>query len=450
MDNALRAYALRDVPRYTSYPTAVRFAEGFAHRTWRGWLARLGAARRLSLYVHIPFCRQLCWYCGCHTSVTGDRARARAYAGTLIAEIESTGRLSAGASGRVAHLHFGGGSPTCLEDEGLQAILGAIERSFGFAGNAQIAIEIDPRTMGAGRAARLAAMGVTRASLGVQDFDRRVQRKINRVQPFAMVEGCVAELRAAGVEAIGFDLMYGLPGQTSRSVVHSARLAASLRPDRIAVFGYAHVPWFKKHQQMIRDADLPGAGERFDQARAIGAILARAGYRAIGLDHFALPDDAMARAAEQGVLRRNFQGYTVDPADALIGFGASAISALPQGYVQNVRDIKSWSERIAGSHCAVERGLVLTADDRMRAHIIERLMCDLAVDAHAIARVHGFDPAVLDGAFARLRPLQADGLVEVRGHRVSVPERHRPFLRTVAAAFDAYFVEAGGRHARAV
>ncbi len=452
MDERLKKYALQDVPRYTSYPTAVQFASDFTPETWVSWLGELPAEASLSVYVHIPFCRQMCWYCGCHTTIPNTYERAARYTENLLREIELTAPMLKGPKGRVRHFHFGGGTPTYLADEDLRRIVERVRTLFGFAEEAEIALEMDPRTMSREKAFALAGMGFNRGSFGVQDFNERVQRLVNRIQPYDMVAQCVQNLREAGIEAVNFDLMYGLPGQTVESVVESARLAAGLKPDRIAVFGYAHVPWFKKHQKMIREEDLPGIEARYEQALAIGETLQQHGYTAIGLDHYARNDDPMTAALHEGTLRRNFQGYTVDPADALIGFGCSAISSLPQGHAQSARDMAKWASAISEGRLAIDRGLALTAEDRMRGEIIEKLMCFLRADPRAIARRHGFDPAMLEDAYRRLEPLAADGLcrVDEESGVVEVPEERRLFVRTVCTAFDAHYQPKPQRHAKAV
>jgi oxygen-independent coproporphyrinogen-3 oxidase len=447
MDAQLALLALQDVPRYTSYPTAIQFNDGFSPERADQWIAALAPDASLSVYVHIPFCQQLCWYCGCHTSVPNAYQRAVDYQKFLIKDIERTAKLVAKPRGRVKHLHFGGGTPTYLKDRDIAAIVETIDAQFGLAGDAEVAIEIDPRTIDRVRAKTLKNMGFNRASLGVQDFAIPVQLKINRFQTFGLVEACSGYLREAGFASLNFDLMYGLPAQTAASVAETARKAARLKPDRLAVFGYAHVPWFKKHQKMIADADLPGVSERYDQARTIAAALQEAGYLAIGLDHFALPADGLAIAANAGCLRRNFQGYTTDATDALLSFGASAISQFPQGYAQAGRDTLSWATAIENERNPATRGLSLTDDDRMRAEIIERLMCDMKVDAISIAR--RWHLSIAD-AFERLEPVCAAGLAKLERGCVTVPEEHRLFLRTVASAFDKYLAPAANRHAKAV
>lgn len=447
MDAQLALFALQDVPRYTSYPTAVQFSSDFPSERADQWIAEIEPGASLSVYVHIPFCRQLCWYCGCHTSVPNAYQRAMDYTQLLLKDIGRTAGLVAKPKGRVKHVHFGGGTPTYLKDHDLAAIVEAIGAQLGLAADAEIAIEIDPRTIDRARAKTLKDMGFNRASLGVQDFALPVQLKINRFQTYGLVEACTSYLRDAGFSSVNFDLMYGLPLQTKESVAETARKAAVLKPDRLAVFGYAHVPWFKKHQKMIADADLPGVSERYEQARTVAAVLQETGYAAIGLDHFALPTDALAIAASNGQLHRNFQGYTTDATDALLSFGASAISQFPQGYVQAGRDTLSWATAIKEGRNPATRGLTLSDEDRMRAEIIERLMCDMRVDAVAIARRWHLSIAE---ALQRLEPLCAAGLAKLEQGCVKVPEEHRLFLRTVASAFDAYWAPVANRHAKAI
>ena len=307
-------------------------------------------------------------------------------------------------------------------------------------------MEIDPRTLTDDRAAAMAAAGVTRVSLCVQDFNPEVQAAVNRVQPFELVRAVVQRLRAARIHRINFDLMYGLPRQTVEHVARTVDLAAELAPDRLAVFGYAHVPWMKVHQRMIDEAALPGAAERLAQAEAAAARLAGHGYRRIGLDHYARPDDAMTRALDEGRLRRNFQGYTTDPSSALLGFGASAIGALVEGYVQNAVPLRAYGEAVRDGRLAVTRGVRATADDRLRRAVIERLMCDMAVDLTDL----GADADAFAAELSALAPMRRDGLVEIEGGRLRVTEPGRPLVRTVCAAFDRYLQTGKARHSRAV
>ena len=308
--------------------------------------------------------------------------------------------------------------------------------------------ELDPRYVTPELARTLAAVGVTRASLGVQEFAPDIQSAIGRVQPFAVVERAVRVLREFGIGRINLDLMYGLPHQTVDDIRTTVDLAASLQPQRVAYFGYAHVPWFKPHQRLIDEAALPGATERLDQAEAARAALVACGYEAIGLDHFARPDDPLAVAARCGRLRRNFQGYTTDDAVALIGFGASAIGRFPQGFVQNATDAGGYARAIASGRLATVRGLAFSAEDRARGRIIERLMCDFFVDLDSV----GADEIATGFAAEReeLAPLEAKGLVRIDGNRIAVTRAGRPFVRLAAAAFDAYLAKSPTRHSVAV
>jgi oxygen-independent coproporphyrinogen-3 oxidase len=450
MDNTLLPFAMQDVPRYTSYPTAVQFRNGFPGQTADDWLTSLAPDATLSVYVHIPFCKQLCWYCGCHTSVPNSYDRAARYVDYLVRDIGRSAGLFGGRKGLVKHLHFGGGTPTYLDDVHIAEIVEAVDKGFGLAAGGEVALESDPRTLTRDRARVLAGMGFNRISFGVQDFATPVQMKINRLQSYGLVAAANDFLREAGFTSVNFDLMYGLPAQTVESVARTAQQAAALRPDRISVFGYAHVPWFKKHQTMINEAELPGIAERYRQATTIEAELRSLGYAAIGLDHFALAHDELTQAAARGTMRRNFQGYTTDVSDALLAFGASAIGEFPQGFVQSARDTLAWSQKIDHAESPVTRGLATTPEDRMRAEVIERLMCDLTVDAGGIAERHGFDPAIFAGVRQKLEAAANAGIARIDGSRVTVPPEHRLFLRTVASAFDTHFVAAPNRHAKAV
>jgi len=435
--------AERAVPRYTSYPTAPHFSAAVGPNTYAEWLAALPAAAKLSLYMHVPYCSELCLYCGCTTKAVRHRAPVVAYADHLRHEIELVGAVLGGRP--AVHLHWGGGTPSILGAEVIVDLVDRLERTFDFSRIAEHAIELDPRRVTSRLAATLGRIGVTRASFGAQDFSPHVQRAIGRIQPFEQVEAAVEAVRAAGVAAINIDLMYGLPRQTVGDVIRSAELAASLAASRIALFGYAHVPWFKPHQKLIDTQALPGAAERMAQMYAAAETLEECGYVQVGLDHFALVHDDLLRAARTGRLHRNFQGYTTDAADALIGLGASSIGRLPQGYVQNAPDVGSYMRAIDGGQFAVAKGLALSPDDLQRARIIERLMCDFAVDLDAEAGAAEFS-AELDA----VDDLAASGIVSRHGRQVVVTEKGRPFVRLVAAAFDVYLPQNHKRHSVAV
>jgi oxygen-independent coproporphyrinogen-3 oxidase len=432
----VRKYA-RQVPRYTSYPTAPQFHSGIGVAAAFDRLGALPAEARLSLYIHIPFCRSLCWFCGCHTKITSREAPVARYLDMLEAEIALAAR-ALGARRRVVHVHLGGGSPSLLAPEAMRRLAATLRRHFEIGPDAEFAVEIDPRTIDEPRAAALAEIGVNRASLGVQDFDPAVQRAINRRQPAELTARVAGLLRGHGIGRINLDLMYGLPLQTVAGVAATAEAALALAPDRLALFGYAHVPWMKKHQRLIDAALLPDPWQRWCQAAAAAHRLEAAGYVPIGLDHFARADDALARAAAVGTLRRNFQGYTADPAHALLGFGASAIGACPAGYVQNASDLRTYAEALAAGRLPTARGFALTAEDRLRGELIGRLMTAMAADVGAVCRAHGFAESHLDRELAALDSLAADGLVECDGRRIAIPSAARLFMRAVAAAFDAY------------
>jgi oxygen-independent coproporphyrinogen-3 oxidase len=446
---AFRRHAERNLPRYTSYPTALAFHDGVGEADARAWAAAVGPATELSVYVHIPFCDQLCWYCGCNTTVPNGYRRVADYLDRLHRETELWAE-ALGPHAGTRRLHFGGGSPNSLRPHDFLKLAGRLRGALRLAEDAEVAIELDPRALDQAFVDALNEAGVNRASLGVQTFDPAVQQKVNRIQPFEHVAWAARALRAAGVHGLSFDLMYGLPGQTAASVEASAELAADLGPDRVSVFGYAHVPWFKKHQKMIREAELQGPDGRWAQAEAADRALVAAGYVRVGLDHYALPDDPLARAALGGELHRNFQGYTTDPCEVLVPLGASSIGRFPQGYVQNARATDTWAAAIEAGRLPVDRGVEVTPEDRLRARAIERLMCDLQLDAADVCIAEGFAPNALDGALKRAAVLAADGLCRVDGRLVVIPEPARRLMRTVAACFDARLPEAEGRHSKAV
>ncbi len=437
------ALAERNVPRYTSYPTAPHFSAAVGAHVYADWLAVLARDARLSLYIHVPFCSELCFYCGCNTRAVRKREPIDAYAERLLDEIA----LLAGLSGRkLTHLHWGGGTPSILGPAWLQTIAAQLASLFDLSALQEHAIELDPRRLDQPLVRSLAAIGVNRASLGMQDASPHVQQAIGRVQPFELTERAADWLRETGIANLNIDLMYGLPRQSVRDVARSAELAASLGAQRLALFGYAHVPWFKTHQKLIDEAALPGPAERLEQAQVAAETLISLGYQAIGLDHFALPDDELAVAAREHRLHRNFQGYTTDDADALIGLGASAIGRLPQGFVQNAPDLGGYARAVQAGRFATVKGLTLSDDDRTRAAIIERLMCDLEVDLDCVAG----GAARFASEIAALRPLAAAGLVRIEDSRIAVTDQGRPYVRIAAAAFDAYLRSSEKRHSVAV
>lgn len=444
----LAKYGEARLPRYTSYPTAPRFSPAVDGEAYANWLGSLPSSDAVSLYLHIPFCRSMCWYCGCHTTITRQDEPILDYLSVLREEIRM---VAARVPDRlpVREVHFGGGTPTIISPAEFLALTALMREHFAFSYMTGIAVEIDPRGLTAEMALALGVAGVSRASLGVQSFDPVVQKAINRIQSEKQTAEAADRLRGAGVGGINFDLIYGLPHQTVRSCIDTASAAVAMRPDRLAVFGYAHIPTFKKHQRLIDETALPDATARNEQARAIAETLVAAGYRQIGLDHFALPEDELARAQEAGRLRRNFQGYTTDNCDTLIGFGASAIGRMRKGYVQNETAPGLYARRIASGRVATAKGYSLTREDKVRAEIIERLMCDFSADIQAICQDRDFDQSRLLADNSKLDELERDGIVEVENGVIRVAQDHRFVIRAVAAAFDAYIEQSNRTHSKA-
>ena len=432
--------ASAQLPRYTSYPPATRFSGEIGPAQANAALAGLAPDSSVSVYLHIPFCKKLCWYCGCHTSVPTPSDPVETYVDALLREIELTGaRLPH--SAKITRIHFGGGSPDILSPRQIQSIFAALRKSFSIGQFAEIAAELDPRGVTQETVEAYAAEGLTRASLGVQVLDPGVQSRINRVQPREVIVQAIALLRRAGLESLNIDMMYGLPGQTQEHVVETANFAAQQDADRVAVFGYAHVPWMKKHQKAIRTEDLPNGEARFRQAEAAAETLEHAGYLPVGFDHFAAPGDSLATAERQGRLHRNFQGYTDDDTDALIGLGASAISCLPNLIFQNAADSEAYRAAMLDGRSAAVRGVVLNSEDKRISALIERILCDFEVRLDSDLHI---------AACPRLMPFIKAGLVQMRGNNLTVTETGRPYVRNIAACFDPAIASAPARHSLAI
>ncbi|MER2519229.1 MAG: oxygen-independent coproporphyrinogen III oxidase [Bdellovibrionales bacterium] len=436
-DSALSLWLDKPLPRYTSYPPAPFFRDDMTGKDYEQSLATLPASQPISLYIHIPFCREMCLFCGCHTMITRRDDRIRDYLAKLALEM----KLVAAASPHkltVSHLHFGGGTPNILSPQDLTDLFAALRATFDFTSRSEIAMELDPRTLDDDKIAAMAKCGITRASLGVQDFNADVQKTVHRIQPYDMVAQTCASLRAAKISRINFDLMYGLPGQTEDSVAETTRQALTLRPDRIALFSYAHVPHFKIHQQALNALRIPTGLERLSMERAAREILRNAGYIEIGMDHFALPHDNLALALHEKRLHRNFQGYTNDTAPTLVALGASAIGFTPHGYFQNEKDIGRYQTMVANKTLPISRGLALTAEDRLRGEIIERLMCDLACDVKSICRKHNATLDAFASTFDAMRPFEQAGLMTRKDYVITLQGPYRMAIRALASLFDAY------------
>ena len=437
------------VPRYTSYPTAPHFRSGLGPDMQSALLGALTAREPVSVYLHIPFCDRLCWFCGCNTKHTLKYEPVHAYVGALLAEIAALGaRL--GFRPVAGQVHFGGGSPSILSAQDLGRLGAALRRTFHVTSQTEISVEIDPSDVNEDTLAGLGALGVTRASVGVQDFDPLVQRAINRPQTFEQTRDVIEAMRGAGVGSVNIDALYGLPLQTRPRLMRTIDQVLSLDPDRIALFGYAHVPWVKKHQKMIKQEHLPDMHERFQQALAAGAALVEAGYDAIGIDHFAKPADRLASAARTGHLRRNFQGYTTDRCKALVPLGASSIGAFEDGYVQNIVPTGQYQDAVHAGRSTASKGYRMNEDDRIRAHFIERLMCDFRVSFDEMeARFGAAAEPYINEAMA-IAEADDDFICGADIEGFFVPEDARPFARLVAARFDAHLSQSDFRYSKAV
>jgi oxygen-independent coproporphyrinogen-3 oxidase len=431
----LRAYD-KPVPRYTSYPTSPHFGP-VDDTTYREWLGGLSRYEPISLYVHLPFCKHLCHYCGCHMKVVHDPVVRSRYVDTVCQELAM---LNAALNGRrvVGQLAFGGGTPSYTPLPAFHKLMGAIQAHFDIAKTAEISMEIDPRTLTAEFAAALGEHGFTRASLGVQSLNKETQVAIHREQPYEQVEQAVDWLRFAGIDSISLDLMYGLPYQTITNMDKTVDLVCTLKPERIAMFGYAHLPSLKKHQALVEPHGLPDVELRQDLFNSAAERLLQNGYVAIGMDHFAVPTDPMAIAVREGTLRRNFQGYTVDPYDTLIGVGVSAIGNLPAGYVQNELEIRPYTADIEAGRFPVRKGLALTVDDKARREIIHTLMSLGKVDLAQVAGHWGVRVESFKDALPKLESLEKDGLCTLRDTNLELTRVGWGLVRVVAACFDSY------------
>ena len=422
------------LPRYTSYPTALQF-DGLDGRQHASWLSAFPDDEAVSLYFHIPFCDQLCWFCGCYTHIANKYDAVRKYLDVMLQELAWTSAWTG--RRKVSHIHFGGGSPTMLEADDFIRLMDAVGEVYEILPDAEIAVEVDPRTLSREKVVAYGQCGVNRVSMGIQDFDEKVQKTINRIQTTELIETCLRWFRASGINDINFDLIYGLPSQTQETIRQTVLQTVFYRPSRIALFGYAHVPWMKKHQAMINSETLPGPSQRqamFDLARQ---TLMDCGYKAIGLDHFALPGDSLLEAYETGALRRNFQGYTADVADTLIGFGASAISSLPDGYAQNSTDMRVYRQRIEAGESPVVRGVAVTKEDHLVRQLISDLMCFQQVDPEARAREFGLT-CDFTREFRAFDDLIRAGYLDSNGTSYRITEAGRPFLRAICSVFDRY------------
>lgn len=444
-------------PRYTSYPTAVQFRDDFEVADYRRAAASSNGdpiPKPLSVYVHVPFCASPCFYCGCTKVITRDRRKGVEYLGRLHREVEMQAELF-DRDRALRQLHLGGGTPTFLSVDQIGEFMDVLEGNFRFdrPEDREFSIEIDPRTIDPENVAELAALGLNRMSLGIQDFDPEVQRAVNRVQSPEMTFALMDAARAAGVRGLSVDLIYGLPLQRQATFRNTLETVLEQRPDRIAMYSYAHLPRLFKPQRQIVESELPSAEEKLGLLELSVQTLTAAGYVYIGMDHFALPDDELAVAQREGSLHRNFQGYSTRAECDLIGLGMSSIGSVGDAYAQNAKNIIEYYNDIDAGKLAVRRGLSLSTDDRLRRSVIGDLMCYAEVDLNAMSEVYGIDVSTyLADSTARLAPLVADGLVEIEGDVIRITPVGRLLMRRVAMCFDAYLVEGAAvvQHSRVV
>jgi oxygen-independent coproporphyrinogen-3 oxidase len=427
-------------PRYTSYPTAPHFTEDFGPGKFTEDLAKKSTDTPLSLYLHLPFCRSLCYYCGCHMKVTRDPETIETYLKALKQEIDLMA-AEVNTDRPVVQIHWGGGTPTYLSPEQIRDLGDHLRDRFRISEDAEISIEADPRTLTEERTAAAADVGFNRVSVGVQDVNRKVQEAINRIQPLEQVEQAVRWARQYDFNGVNVDLIYGLPHQTPDRFANTLDAAEALAPDRIALYSYAHVPSIKKHQRVIDEDTLPAPGEKLRLFKqGLERLTGEAGYRFIGMDHFARPDDPLAVAQDEGTLHRNFQGYSTRAGAEVVAFGVSGISQLDGAYAQNVKALPTYYDRIEEGRLCVYRGYRLTPDDRLRRHVIMQLMCHFHLEKASVEERFDIDfDARFDTALDLLRPMEADGLVTLTPEAVNVRPPGRLLVRNVAMAFDAYW-----------
>lgn len=431
-------------PRYTSYPTALHFEDDFGEVDVRRAMMEdvEASGRGVSLYVHVPYCKKLCWYCACHKRIERDVRKGDAFVDILLLELRQRANLLIGR--QVKQVHFGGGTPTFLTASALKRVMDEIFARYDVVDDAEISIEIDPRTCTPDHAQVLAASRFTRVSLGIQDTDEQVQQAINRLQPLSCIEQCIGMLRDVGIEHVNLDLIYGLPNQTLETIAQTLKDIEQFRPNRLAIYGYAHVPWAHPAQKLLERHNLPDAQMRLEMLALITQTLKAQGYVHIGMDHYARPDDSLAVALAQGTLQRNFQGYSTHKGLDIHGFGPSAISCVPRFYAQNHREVGQWQQAVLEGQWPVARGVLCTDDDILRREVIMELMCRRVVDVPALARrvdLDGEFSQIFEGELLRLAKWQDEGLVIVTPGRIEVTSLGRHFLRNLAMCFDAYLAQ---------
>ncbi|MGO4908427.1 oxygen-independent coproporphyrinogen III oxidase [Pseudorhodobacter sp. W20_MBD10_FR17] len=435
------------VPRYTSYPTAPHFAGGVDAGQFTKWIEAVPAGAEISLYVHVPFCRRLCWFCACRTQGTTSDAPVIAYAEMLREEIALLRRhLAPGVT--LSRLHWGGGTPTLLSPALMRGLADQIFDAVPLATGGEFSVEIDPNEIDAARLDALVASGMNRASIGVQDFDPEIQKTIGREQSYELTKQVADMIRERGVQSLNADILYGLPHQTNIRIADSVQKLLTLSPDRVALYGYAHVPWMSRRQQLIPSDKIPAAQDRLSLFETARKLFTMDGYAEVGIDHFALPSDGLAKAQAAGTLRRNFQGYTDDTAAALIGLGASSISRFPQGFAQNASATAAHTKPIRDGQFSTHRGHIFTGEDLLRARMIEAVMCDFRIDRAELLRDFDVSVARVETLLQAAKTAFGD-MVTLNDDGLTIPPHARPLTRMIARIFDEYD-HAKAQHSAAV
>ncbi|NQT62475.1 MAG: oxygen-independent coproporphyrinogen III oxidase [Candidatus Marinimicrobia bacterium] len=442
----------RPGPRYTSYPTAPHFSSEVKAEDWSKAIAvnNASAERDLSLYLHLPFCDTLCYFCGCTTIITRNKDHVETYLSHLLQELELFGKMM-NPDRKVVQQHFGGGTPTYLEPDQIRRLGGRLQELFPRAADAEIGCEIDPRGLTREHLVALREVGFNRSSIGVQDFNPRVQKAVNRLNSESMLREIVDWHNDLGFESLNLDLIYGLPFQTPESFEKTLQTILSFNPDRLAVFSYAHVPWMKPNQKLIKETDLPSPDVKLAMLKMIIETLTASGYVYIGMDHFAKANDELAIAQREKTLQRNFQGYSTKAGVDIYAFGMSSISQVDSIYAQNTKDINLYQDHIKAGTLPIEKGYILTEEDVLRRNVIMRLMCDLEIDFKNMSRSLNLDfKTHFEKELSNLDEFQQDGLIEVDTQRLKVTDKGRLFIRNIAMTFDAYLGEGEGRFSKTI
>ena len=432
-------------PRYTSYPTAPHFKDDISQEEFASWINSVKPDSKISLYIHIPFCSKICHYCGCHTKLTRNEDAIEQYVDFLIKEFELVASKLDN-SVQINHIHFGGGTPTILAPKNFDKLINAINKNFKLSSDCETALEVDPRTITIDKVKSYSNCKINRVSFGIQDFNIDVQKAIHRVQPFELIEEVTNLFRANNIDAINFDLIYGLPKQNLKIIEENIDISLKLSPTRIAFFGYAHVPWMKKNMQLINDSDLPNQLERLKMFDLAYDKFQANGFFPIGLDHFARENDKMLTSYLEKNLHRNFQGYTTDNATTLIGFGVSSISYFDQGYVQNLTSIKQYKDHISNNKFTYQKSIKISNDDKIRREVINNIMCYLEVDLNLIYKKYGLSEDYFKNEILNLFPLIDDDLISFQDNLIKVNKKARQISRILSSIFDKYFKGGLNKH----